>query len=224
MWFWSEGKHDMKLDSFQLKCIAVLTMFIDHMGAIFFPEKLIFRYIGRIAFPIFVFLLVEGFYHTRDVRKYMCRLGIFAILSEVPYDLAFREVPLEFGHQNVFFTLFIGVAMMYALENSSGWTVKLSEVLLAMWAATFLCSDYRFKGVFLVSVYYFLHDRKWEKSVLGAGWNFLWNWKIQGYGALASIPIAMYSGKKGRSMKYFFYLFYPLHLLIFYGINRMVRM
>lgn len=222
--FGRKVRKDMKLDSFQLKCIAIVTMFIDHMGAVFFPDKLLFRYVGRIAFPIFAFLLVEGFFHTRDVRKYMCRLGVFAILSEVPYDLAFRGEILEFEHQNVFFALFIGVAMMYALENSSQWQAKAAEVLLAMWAATLLWADYRYKGILLIAVFYFLRDRKKEKFVLGAGWNFLWNWEIQGYGALASVPIAMYSGERGRPMKYFFYLFYPLHLLLFYGIIRTVLM
>ncbi len=196
-------------------------MFIDHMGAVFFPGELMFRYIGRIAFPIFAFLLVEGYFHTRDVRRYMLRLGLFAVISEIPYDLAFRETILEFEHQNVFFTLFIGVAMMYALEKSPQWQAKAAEVLLAMWAASLLCSDYRYKGILLIAVYYFLRGRKREEFVLGAGWNFLWNWEIQGYGALASVPIAMYSGQRGRSMKYFFYLFYPLHLAVFYGVARM---
>ena len=196
-------------------------MFIDHMGAVFFPGELMFRYIGRIAFPIFAFLLVEGYFHTRDVRRYMLRLGLFAVISEIPYDLAFRETILEFEHQNVFFTLFIGVAMMYALEKSPQWQAKAAEVLLAMWAASLLCSDYRYKGILLIAVSYFLRGRKREEFVLGAGWNFLWNWEIQGYGALASVPIAMYSGQRGRSMKYFFYLFYPLHLAVFYGVARM---
>ncbi len=196
-------------------------MFIDHMGAVFFPGELMFRYIGRIAFPIFAFLLVEGYFHTRDVRRYMLRLGLFAVISEIPYDLAFRETILEFEHQNVFFTLFIGVAMMYALEKSPQWQAKAAEVLLAMWAASLLCSDYRYKGILLIAVYYFLRGRKREEFVLGAGWNFLWNWEIQGYGALASVPIAMYSGQRGRSMKYFFYLFYPLPLAVFYGVARM---
>ena len=90
-----------------------------------------------------------------------------------------------------------------------------------MWAASLLCSDYRYKGILLIAVYYFLRGRKREEFVLGAGWNFLWNWEIQGYGALASVPIAMYSGQRGRSMKYFFYLFYPLHLLALYGIHHL---
>ena len=93
-------------------------MIIDHTGAVLFPGELMFRYIGRISFPIFCFLLTEGFFHTKDVRKYMLRLGIFAVVSEIPYDLAFRGTVLEFEHQNVFFTLFMGVVMMYALEKS----------------------------------------------------------------------------------------------------------
>ena len=164
----------MGLNSFQLKCIAVITMIIDHTGAVLFPGELMFRYIGRISFPIFCFLLTEGFFHTKDVRKYMLRLGIFAVVSEIPYDLAFRGTVLEFEHQNVFFTLFMGVVMMYALEKSGEWQVKAVEVFLAMWAADLLCSDYRFKGILLIAVYYFFRERRWIKhgagleSVLGA--------------------------------------------------------
>ena len=140
----------MGLNSFQLKCIAVITMIIDHTGAVLFPGDLIFRYIGRISFPIFCFLLVEGFSHTRDVRKYMFRLGLFALISEIPYDLAFRNTVFEYEHQNVFFTLFLGVVMMYALEKSREWPVKAVEVLLAMWFANLLGTDYRFKGIILI--------------------------------------------------------------------------
>lgn len=194
-------------------------MIIDHTGAVLFPGNMVFRYIGRIAFPIFCFLLVEGFFHTRDIRKYMIRLGVFAFVSEIPYDLAFRNTVLEFEHQNVFFTLLIGVVMMYALERSGGWPVRAAELLLAMWAADFLCTDYRFKGILLIAVYYFLRESRWAKHAVGAGWNLLWNRSIQMYGALASVLLIFYNGKKGASMKYFFYLFYPLHLLVLYGIH-----
>ena len=98
------------LNSFQLKCIAIVTMLIDHIGAIIFPTQMGFRIIGRFSFPIFCFLLVEGFHHTKDVKKYMIRLGIFALISEIPYDLAFRNVFLEFERQNVFFTLLLGAS------------------------------------------------------------------------------------------------------------------
>jgi TraX protein. len=212
----------MGLNSFQLKCIAVLTMIIDHTGAVLFPGDLVFRYIGRISFPIFCFLLVEGFSHTRDMRKYMLRLGVFAVISEIPYDLAFRDTVLEFGHQNVFFSLFIGVVMMYALEKNAEWPIKVTEVLLAMWVAVFLRTDYGFKGILLISNYYFLRRYRWRKHVAGAVWNLLWN-QIQRYGVFATVFLVLYNGEKGPSMKYFFYLFYPLHLLVLYAIYHMIR-
>lgn len=211
----------MGINSFQLKCVAIVTMLIDHVGAIFFPEYLIFRYIGRIAFPIFCFLLVEGFFHTRDIRKYMFRLGVFALISEIPYDLAFRGVALEFEKQNVFFTLFIGVALMYALEQCSEWPVKIVEVLLAMWFAVLLCTDYSFKGILLISIYYFFRKYKWLKLGLGAVWCLLWG-EIQRYSILASFLLAAYNGEKGYSFKYFFYVFYPLHLFVLFVISCLI--
>lgn len=208
----------MGINSFQLKCVAIVTMLIDHVGAIFFPEYLVFRYIGRIAFPIFCFLLVEGFFHTRDIRKYLFRLGVFALISEIPYDLAFRGTVLEFEKQNVFFTLFIGVALMYALEQCSEWPIKIVEVLLAMSFAVFLCTDYSFKGILLISIYYFFRKYKWLKVGLGAFWNLLWG-EIQRYGILASLLLAVYNGERGYPLKYFFYVFYPLHLFVLYLIS-----
>lgn len=211
----------MGFNSFQLKCIAVVTMIIDHTGAIFFPENMVLRYIGRIAFPIFCFLLVEGFFHTRDVRKYIFRLGVFALLSEVPYDLAFRNTALEFERQNVFFSLLIGVIMMYALEKTGEWPVKVIEVFLAMWFANFLGADYRFKGILLIAIYYFLREYGWKKHAAGALWNLIWG-PVQAYGMSATVFLFLYNGEKGPSMKYFFYLFYPLHLLALFGIHHMV--
>ena len=99
------------LNTFTLKMIAIISMLVDHIGHIFFPEVMIFRIVGRIAFPIFAYVLAEGIYYTKDITKYMMRLGIFALLSEIPYDLAIMGSMLEFSHQNVFFTLFFAVLM-----------------------------------------------------------------------------------------------------------------
>ena len=216
--------------SFQLKWIAVITMVIDHTGAILYPEELVFRCIGRIAFPIFCFLLVEGYFHTHNRIQYMIRLGIFAVLSEIPYDLAFKDQVLEYTHQNVFFTLFFGVLMMCVLSMAGDWPEKMIEILLIMWAVEFLKADYGFRGILLILIYYLSRKRKQDIDqkyyaghmpgmIGGALWNFLWHQKLQRYGALAVIPIALYNGERGKKMKYFFYLFYPLHLFVLFLIH-----
>lgn len=208
------------ITSFQLKVLAIISMTVDHIGAIFLPKIWILRCIGRLAFPIFCFLLVEGFYHTRDVRKYMLRLGVFAILSEIPYDLAFGYDLWTFEKQNVFFTLLIGLGMIWLLDRERETVTKAVIVILAMWAAEFLRSDYGFMGVLLITVFWIFREKKAAQYLLSAGWNFFWPVRVQYAGALAVIPIALYNGEKGRNMKYFFYLFYPLHLLAFYLLAR----
>ena len=208
------------LDSFQLKCIAIVSMALDHTGAVLYPSQIWLRCLGRIAFPIFCFLIVEGFFHTHDVRRYMGRIGVFALISEIPYDLAFRGVPLEYAHQNVFFTFLIGIGMMVLLERNREWPVKAVILLLAMWLAVLIRSDYNFRGVLLIFVFYIFHESRWLAVTAGGFWNFLYQGVIQKYGVLSVLPLALYNGERGRKMKYFFYIFYPAHLLLLYGISR----
>lgn len=195
-------------------------MALDHTGAVLYPSQIWLRCLGRIAFPIFCFLIVEGFFHTHDVRRYMGRLGVFALISEIPYDLAFRGVPLEYAHQNVFFTLLIGIGMMVLLERNREWPVKAVILLLAMWLAVLIRSDYNFRGVLLIFVFYIFHESRWLAVTAGGLWNFLYQGVIQKYGVLSVLPLALYNGERGRKMKYFFYIFYPAHLLLLYGISR----
>ena len=195
-------------------------MALDHTGAVLYPSQIWLRCLGRIAFPIFCFLIVEGFFHTHDVRRYMGRLGVFALISEIPYDLAFRGVPLEYAHQNVFFTLLIGIGMMILLERNREWPVKAVILLLAMWLAVLIRSDYNFRGVLLIFVFYIFHESRWLAVTAGGFWNFLYQGVIQKYGVLSVLPLALYNGERGRKMKYFFYIFYPAHLLLLYGISR----
>lgn len=195
-------------------------MALDHTGAVLYPSQIWLRCLGRIAFPIFCFLIVEGFFHTHDVRRYMGRLGVFALISEIPYDLAFRGVPLEYAHQNVFFTLLIGIGMMILLERNREWPVKAVILLLAMWLAVLIRSDYNFRGVLLIFVFYIFHESRWLAVTAGGLWNFLYQGVIQKYGVLSVLPLALYNGERGRKMKYFFYIFYPAHLLLLYGISR----
>lgn len=226
-----KGQQGVGLTSWQLKWIAVISMLMDHIGFIFYPNELWLRCIGRIAFPVFAFLLVEGFFYTRNVQRYMVRLGVFAILSEIPYDLAFRGRLLERSHQNVFLTLFLGVFLMYQLSLPGSWKVRTIKTVLLMWAASALHTDYHSMGVLLIFIYYQMRRRytqtgeRWEKGyvigvLLSIGWNFLWPGRIQWYGILATPLILLYHGECGKKAKYFFYAFYPMHLLILYMIHR----
>lgn len=202
------------LDSFSLKCIAILCMAADHTGRILFPGEENLIRIGRLAFPIFAFLLTEGFFHTRDIYRYLARLGIFALLSEIPFDLAFHRTVWYPERQNVFFTLFISVALMAVLERSREWPERILSIFIAMWFAEALGTDYGFRGVLLVLIFYIGRMRPWAGLAFAGAWNFLWQSAAQRFGALAVIPIGLYSGKKGRSMKYAFYVLYPAHLLL----------
>ncbi|MEZ3433868.1 MAG: conjugal transfer protein TraX [Lachnospiraceae bacterium] len=205
----------MRLNSFQLKWIAIITMLIDHVGAVLFPYEIGLRIIGRIAFPIFCFLIVEGFSHTRNVRRYMARLGIFAVLSEVPYDLAFHGKLIDTTGQNVFFTLLLGVLLMYLMEKTPNIFIKALEIFLIFCTAELLETDYSGRGVLLILIYYVF--RRWKEIYVcaGAAWNFLYGWgMVQNFGVFSAPFIALYNGERGPKIKYFFYVFYPAHLLI----------
>lgn len=145
------------MNTFILKLIAITSMIIDHYGAIFVTHEIFYRYIGRLAFPIFCFLLVEGFIHTKDVKRYGKRLFIFALISEIPFDLAFYG-ELSFQHQNIFLTLFIGLVMMYFLEKSENKWNKISIISISMIAAFILLVDYNIVGIIYILAFYMTKD------------------------------------------------------------------
>lgn len=140
------------LDSFTLKIIALVTMIIDHTGAVLFPQYPILRIIGRISFPIFAFLAAEGFYHTRNVKKYMLRLAGFAVLSEVPFDIVFYGKFFEPAHQNIFFTLLLGVMLMYFYGSQYSLASKAGCVILLLLAGDFFRTDYGAWGILMIFV------------------------------------------------------------------------
>lgn len=211
-----ENKEIFGLNGFVLKCIAMCCMLIDHMGAVLFPQYRILRVIGRLAFPIYCFLLVEGAMHTKDIRKYELRLLGFALVSEIPFDLAFRR-GIDWSHQNVFFTLLLGII---AIDLANHFKSKVSIVLIfpiMFAAAEFMNTDYGGKGIVFILCYYLLYERKVIKQLMFAFGNILlYGLGIQIYACLAVIPMLLYNGKRGPSLKYFFYAFYPLHLFILY--------
>ena len=174
-----------------LKWIAVLVMAVDHLGAGLLEAYVlnawgdsplggrfleqwdeilavdqVLRYIGRPAFPIFCFLLVQGFLHTHDVKRYAVRLGIFALISEVPFDLALHIQPFYPQKQNVFFTLLIGLLVIWFLKTHKNTLPFRAVGLLAGAAlAELLHTDYGAFGVALIVLLYLLRDKK--KSQIG---------------------------------------------------------
>ncbi|MEE0419270.1 MAG: TraX family protein [Lachnospiraceae bacterium] len=214
-----------------LKIIAIVTMFIDHIGAavleyalrnsqplnanpglwdqVYLADQII-RQIGRLAFPIFCFLLVEGFLHTSNVKKYALRLALFALVSEVPFDLAVFGTLFDPKHQNVFFTLLIGLLVMIAADRfrEKVW-VQVVIYAAGMAAGLLLQTDYGYKGVLLIIILYIFRYERKTQALAGA---LTISWELTA--PLAFLPILAYNGKRGLSMRYFFYWFYPVHLLI----------
>lgn len=218
-----------------LKCIAILTMLVDHIGAAVFARLLlagegsaflysaytVSRTIGRIAFPIFCFLLVEGFVHTHNRSKYAVRLFVFAALSEIPFDLAFSGSVLEFSHQNVFLTLGIGFLTMWgfwAVEQKGRWNPVLRKGLQAvilctgMAAAYILRTDYDMLGVLCIMALYVFRGMRGPQILAGCLAFGFW----EPAALVAFLPLAFYNGTRGWNIKYVFYAFYPFHLLVLY--------
>lgn len=195
-----------------LKIIAIISMLIDHIGAILLighPYYSLCRNIGRIAFPIFCFLLVEGFFHTHDVKKYSIRLLLFALISEIPFDLAFSHTAINPYYQNVFLTLVIGLFVMYGLEHCQIPLWRMLIILAGMAVATLLHTDYSWKGIAAIVVLYCMKENRINQAVAGA---LTFSWEPPAM--LAFLPIYFYNGKRGISLKYLFYAFYPAHLLV----------
>lgn len=212
-----------RLTVFHLKILAMISMSVDHVGALLFPDAWYLRCVGRLAFPIFCFVLVEGCHHTGNLRRYMGRMGIFAVVSEIPYNLAFGHSLWMPEKQNVFFTLLIGLVMLWVLQQERDTVTRIGVVVLAMWAAEFLRADYGFRGILLIVIFQMTRGQAALRTGLGGAWNFLWQSRVQYAGAAAMVPIALYGGERGRKMKYFFYLFYPVHLLILYALSLWVH-
>ena len=187
----------------------------------------VMRGIGRTAFPIFCFVLVEGLYHTHDVKRYLLRLFAFALVSEIPFDLALSDRILEFGAQNVFFTLFLGLlatALIKCVMEKQGWDMPLKlslSVLIgiaAIWAAYFLKTDYSGMGILLILIFYVFRSDRVRACIVGY---ISMMWECLCFPAF--ICIYFYNGKKGNGNKWFFYLFYPVHLLLLYALRIVIR-
>lgn len=246
------------LSNFALKMIAIITMVIDHIGSIvmdgviapyktngflyitnemplyvkYMPLiKNILSSIGDVAFPIFCFLITEGFIHTKSREKYMLRLGIFALISEIPFNYVHYEKIFNFDLQNVLFTLLIGVCTLYLIDLITKHSDKIIStaktnqrkkeqickiilivmtVIFGMIISLLLRSEYVFLGILAMVLMYLLRNHKILRAIIGVLPLII----ASPYVLFAIIPMLLYNGTRGRKVKYLFYIFYPAHLII----------
>lgn len=227
----SIGVRKKGLSNSSLKMIAISMMLLDHISTIVLTTENLFavpympiiadsfHFLGRMAFPIFAFLIVEGFYHTSNLKKYMGRLLAFAFISEIPYDFAFVSSFFDPMLQNVFFTLFIGLITVYFVDRYKGSTIiQFAVVFIFSIISLFVKCDYEIIGIVMMVMFYiYREDKRALAAVMLVIFSFFAivynNWMY--LGVFLSMPlILMYNGEKGNSLKYVFYGFYPVHLIV----------
>lgn len=214
-----------------LKLLACILMLIDHTGVLILANwkpalRVLFtigstevtwyrivRDIGRSAFPIFCFLLIEGFLHTRNRRKYGQNLLLFALISEIPWNFVFSNT-WHHPTQNVFFTLFLGYLGLCALEALWEKPVLQLSCIVGLFGFSYIFhADYGWHGFLLIMIMYLFRTQRILQALVSTLW-MNYEWKM----CFSFISINMYNGKRGfiqgKAAKYFFYLFYPVHLTI----------
>ena len=216
-----------------LQLLAIVSMIIDHVGYYFFPSVDIFRIIGRLAFPLFAFGIAEGLIHTHSRKKYLFRLTLVGIISQIVIillNLAFNDN----AGLNIFFTLITGFISVIIIEKKPFlWPVVLFLAALA----EVLGSDYGAVGVGLILAFYFIQKHfKANKplrlvfltvSIILTAITLVTfqPWQINYYAMLAIPPILLYNGKKGKRLPaYLNYAVYPAHLLIILAIQLIISL
>ena len=230
------------LSSFSLHILAMALMLCDHLWATVVPGSDWLTNIGRLAFPIFAFMTVEGYFHTRDLKNYVLRRLGFAIVSEIPVNLMIGSRLFYPVHQNVLWTFLRGIAMIRWNEKAKTapvWRRALraaSSVAVGFLLGTLTMVDYLGAGVLTVLVFYFFRGRKWWNFLLQllalyyinaeilSGFSYQWEifghtiWVVrQSFAVFALLPIWLYRGRQGYHSKAFRWLcygFYPAHMLI----------
>ena len=221
---------------FQVKCAALFFMVFDHVGRAMQGGALsfAFRLAGRVSFPIFAFFIAEGMKKTSDRRKYLTRLGLFAFLSEMPYDLFMHGQFFYWEDQNIFFTLLIGACACWAYMAVSNGVSVLSfgedSVMLGRFvgfmsgffvclAAELFMADYGFIGCLAVLVCFVFNDRLFQVIALSTVMFLLYGTDAWFLGVLPALGLLyIYNGERGRAMKWLFYFAYPLHLFVLYAV------
>ncbi len=238
-----EKKLRIETTSMMLHIMAMLFMLCDHLWGTIVPGNDWLTCIGRISFPIFAFMLVEGYFHTKNLKKYVCRLLLFAVISEIPFNLAMGSSVFYPLHQNILWSFLISIGLIHwnekAKKKNKLWIrilVGCVTVVIGYVGGLVTMVDFYHAGILTVLVFYFFRGRKWWCYIgqliclwyvnvemlggfsyeihLGEATYFL---SRQGLALLALIPIWLYRGKQGyhsKALQYVYYAFYPVHLLI----------
>ena len=230
-----------------LRVMAMVFMLMDHLWATLLPGQEWLTCVGRLAFPIFAFLTVEGYFHTRNFKKYMLRMLAFAVISEIPFDWMSGGSWFYPFHQNVIWTMMLGLLAISLLERARAgkrrWLCLLESVVIviaAVMLGTVCMVDYYGPGVLTLLVFYVFRQRKWWcllGQILGLYWinvqmlqGLFYEVSVfglelslsqQGLALLALIPIWLYHGRQGyhsKPFQYACYAFYPAHMLLLCGI------
>ena len=245
---------DKRINSFTLHILAMIFMLSDHLWIIFFPNQLWLYALGRLTFPIFAFMIVEGFFRTKNRKKYLIRIFIFAIISEIPFNLfsslAMRKVTMLFyPYNNVLWTFLIalcGLNLLEEIENFKNldkvirFLEKITISFISIMMAYLIKSDYLGYGVITVLIFYFFREKNYRNIFFQAvsiailnifimpeyefPFNFFGNKvfiKVQIFAIFSLVIIWLYNGEQGihnKFIKYSFYFFYPLHLLLIVAI------
>lgn len=219
------------MSAFVLKIIAVITMFIDHIGYAIFGKFSYFNYIGRFAFPIFAFQISEGYIHTKNLKKYLLRLFVFALISQIPFML-FHTLFIKTFALNVFFTLFLGLVCIFIYDKSKYKFIGILISCLIGFIAELTHCDYGFYGIAIILIFYIFKSNFINASIcfilataikylipcIKYGFNNIYIYLFI-FTILPAIILSTYNGKKGKDSKYLLYLFYPIHLLLVYFIS-----
>lgn len=214
------------LNSYHLKILALVIMIIDHTGAIFYPDLIFLRIIGRVAFVLYAFMLVEGVYHTNNIHKYIKKIFIWALLSEVPFDIAFYGMPFYFGHQNIYFTLLISILGIYYLQRIKSFFYSIIVVLVVLSVSRFLNFDYSWYGTTMIMAFYSLRKLCAFKFMFIETISTIATFNILGvqiFAFLGFIPILIYNGQQGKKIGSIYYSYYAIHLLIFALIKYLIN-
>lgn len=207
------------MSSFVLKILACIFMLIDHIGFAFFPKLDILRAIGRLAFPIFAFQISIGFDKTKNKEKYILRMIILTLISQIPFFI-FRKMCIANPSPllNVGATFTLALLILYCFEEIKQPWVKYLSIISIFLLSVFIPIDYKWYGVLAVVLFYIFRKEKYGIAIfypiLVILQCMLYKSTFNLPEIYALIPILLYNGKKGKNIKYLFYVFYPLHFII----------